>query len=315
MQITNYKPRIIGIIGLLISAILIICFSDLVLFMTNFGEKYLSPGNYLEPKTVYKIEILTVFFILLTIALSVLYIFNLMRKIPLFLNTYFQTNKVITLFLTDELCKIKRLSLYILVIGTTLGSLLLLYSLLVGVPSREGAMEKFSSLLFLFSAMILIISTTRINRRLCSSVARRRIIFLLIAISGIFLIIFGEEISWGQRVFAWDSAGIFEEYNFQDETNVHNFFNPLFKYIYPIVGMSSFIVLFFIWFFHKEKKTYLFNLIFPHPGLFFLVYVMACSSFYGPSEIYEQLLAIFVLLYSIRIFMCLIFPKIDSGPV
>lgn len=311
MQKTNYKKRITGIVGLLISVILIIYFSDLIFFLIDFGEKYLSSDNHIVPDSVLKIKSIIIYFILLTIALSVLFILNLTRKIHLFLNTFFQTNKAIKFFLTDDICSKKRLSLYILVIGTMFAFFLFLYLLIFGQPSKEGPMEKYSSLLFLFSAIILIISITRINRMLYSSVTQKKTILSLLAISGILLLIFGEEINWGQRVFSWDSFGVFNEYNYQYETNVHNFFNPLFNFIYPTVGISSFLVLFFIWFFPKKRKTYLFNLFSPHPSLFFLAFIMACSSISRGSEIFEELLAIFGLLYSFRIFMCLSSPKID----
>ncbi len=124
--------------------------------------------------------------------------------------------------------------------------------------------------------------------------------------------LFLQRSSWGQRIFNWESTGIFETYNYQHETNAHNFFNPLFKFIYPMVGMSSFVVLFIFWFFGNDRKNHLFHLFFPHQSLFFLAFVMACASFYGHSEIYEELLAIFVLLYSIRIYTCLRFPVADT---
>lgn len=279
--------------------------------MVNFGEKYLSPDNYFDPKTVLKIEKLFTIFILFTITSSIFLFLNLKNKILLLLNSYFQTSKAIKFFLTDAVCSKKQLSLYILVIGLMSGFFLHFYLLLAGQPTKEGTLEKYSSWLFLVSILILIISSIRINRKLYSPKALKKIMFMLIIISGIFLLIFGEEISWGQQIFHWDSFGVFEKYNFQKETNIHNFFNPFYKYIYPIVGMGSFMILFFIWFFPKKKKTYLFDLFFPHSSLFFLAFIMACSSFGGHSETYEELLAVFALLYSIRIFMCLSFPRID----
>ncbi|MEM6498571.1 MAG: hypothetical protein AAF709_17830, partial [Pseudomonadota bacterium] len=32
----------------------------------------------------------------------------------------------------------------------------------------------------------------------------------------------GEEISWGQRIFGWESSEFFVERNYQAETNIHN---------------------------------------------------------------------------------------------
>jgi hypothetical protein len=34
--------------------------------------------------------------------------------------------------------------------------------------------------------------------------------------------LFGEEISWGQHIFGWRAGGIWGEFNYQQETNLHN---------------------------------------------------------------------------------------------
>jgi hypothetical protein len=47
------------------------------------------------------------------------------------------------------------------------------------------------------------------------------IIFNIIIILGSFFG-FGEEISWGQRIFSIESSEFFSEYNLQNETNLHN---------------------------------------------------------------------------------------------
>ena len=131
---------------------------------------------------------------------------------------------------------------------------------------------------------------------------------ILTIIAVIFIILFGEEISWGQRIFNLESFGIFSDYNYQKEINYHNFFNPLFKTIYPVFGLSLFIVLIFIWFFPKNR-SYLFLLLIPPPSFIYLVFIMAGASFRGHSEIFEELLAIFCLLYSVRILICLNSPN------
>lgn len=116
---------------------------------------------------------------------------------------------------------------------------------------------------------------------------------------------YGEEISWGQRILEIESTGVFQEYNFQSETNIHNFFNPLFKFLYPIVGIGSFVILFFLWSFYKPEKSYYYKLYVPHKSLFFLIFLMACTSFHGDSEIYEEMLAVFFFFYSLRILLSL----------
>lgn len=44
--------------------------------------------------------------------------------------------------------------------------------------------------------------------------------YLFIALSSFF--VFGEEISWGQRIFKFQTSAFFKEHNSQDEENIHN---------------------------------------------------------------------------------------------
>ena len=320
MQKTKLINRIIGVVGLIFSVILIINFYDLYLSITDFCEKYLSQDNHIGPKMILMIKIFIITGILLIATISVIFILNLTRKVCKFILEFFQLNNSFAI----KICKVKRLDLSILIIGTVLGLFQIYHLLTFGetddkfaqpLTLPEGSLEKYYALLLLFSIFILIISIIRIDRNLFLLRTRKKIIYSILLISGIILLILGEEISWGQQIFGWDSFGVFNEYNYQNETNAHNFFNPYVKYIYPIVGMGFFIVLFCLWLLPKKRENYFFNLFFPHPSLFFLALIMAISSFSGGGgETFEQLFTIFALLYSFRIFMCLNFPDTDLLP-
>lgn len=71
------------------------------------------------------------------------------------------------------------------------------------------------------------------------------IIFLIIAI--IFLVIAGEEISWGQRIFHFETPADYVELNTQGETTLHNY-GPVFGLVYRgymligLVGSLSWII-------------------------------------------------------------------------
>jgi hypothetical protein len=43
-----------------------------------------------------------------------------------------------------------------------------------------------------------------------------------LALAAIFFVLFGEEISWGQRIFGWGTPGELQSINVQGETNIHN---------------------------------------------------------------------------------------------
>ncbi len=67
------------------------------------------------------------------------------------------------------------------------------------------------------------------------------IVALLIALC--FFVIGMEEISWGQRIFRFDSGAIFLEHNMQAETNLHNFNTHLMMNAFYIVTFIIFIVI------------------------------------------------------------------------
>jgi hypothetical protein len=48
----------------------------------------------------------------------------------------------------------------------------------------------------------------------------RNVFYLLLGI--FFIICFGEEISWGQRIIGWNTPAMMEDINIQGETNLHN---------------------------------------------------------------------------------------------
>jgi len=51
----------------------------------------------------------------------------------------------------------------------------------------------------------------------------RNLVFLVCSL--LFFVAFGEEISWGQRIFNWETPESIEKINFQQETNLHNLNN------------------------------------------------------------------------------------------
>jgi len=246
------------------------------------------------------------------IVLSIGIFFNLHRKLLHISSNLIDLFKIKDFFLTDDICSKKQTPIYIFIISIISGLLIYCYLLFIGEPKHEGVLEKYSSFLFFISGLVMMTSITQLSRNHFIHETKKQVVLILISISILFLYLFGEEISWGQRIFNWDSFGIFNDYNFQKETNLHNFFNPIFNLLYPMIGLGTFISLFLIWVF-PNYKSYLFHLFIPHSSLFFIAFLMACSSFRGHSEIFEELLSIFLLLYSIRIFMCLRFPNYESN--
>jgi hypothetical protein len=88
---------------------------------------------------------------------------------------------------------------------------------------EDGLFEDLSAICFFAAAALFAVAfwrsrgtgdDTRIARK------RRNIWFLLLAL--LFFFGGGEEISWGQRIFGWETPDTFEKANIQRETNIHN---------------------------------------------------------------------------------------------
>jgi len=313
MNKLRFLSILTGAVGLFISIILIIYFSELIPILADYSEKNFSPDQKLGPGGIYNVKMVLFSAILFIVVLSLLFIMNLnlAEKFLKLLNHFIDIKALENLFLKDNLCRKKQIAKYIFIVATTLGIYAHFYLLTFRQPEWEGSAEEYISLLLLFTAVLLIISIFSLKRNNFTPNTKFKIIFLLIAIASLFIFIYGEEISWGQRIFGLDSPDFFDEYNTQTETNLHNFFNPLFLFAYPIVGIGSFILLFLIWFFPQKTNLKFYHLFIPHPSLFYLAFIMACASFLGENEMYEELVALFGFLYSIRIYMCLRFPSAE----
>lgn len=299
----NNRNKAISIIGLLIAILLTLLFSPILSSLVELGETYLSGDHNIDARGVFLLKLILVLTISSIILISIFVYFNLHVKLQIISNQLIHWSSLKLFFITDPIYPKKMFPLIMIIISTAFGLYIFTYFLLFGVPKVEGLMEELSSLLFLFSGLVLIAAIGHVKQDQFTTIARKEIIVTLLLSAAALIFIFGEEISWGQRIFNWKAEGVFEEYNFQKETNTHNFFNPLFKFVYPVVGIGSFIFLFFVWFFPREN-IYFFMLFIPPPSLFFIVFFLACASFLH-TEIYEQLLAIFILLHSTRIFVCL----------
>ncbi len=71
------------------------------------------------------------------------------------------------------------------------------------------------------------VGTFLMSVRLICTRWRYRWFFGLLALATFYVAM--EEISWGQRVFQWNSPDLFKQHNLQGETNLHNFFTGPYK--------------------------------------------------------------------------------------
>ena len=302
----NLKYRIIGIIGLVISSILIFNFKFVDLWFTNLYAGFLGPERPVSKAGGLAIQNASILINLSIFLISLVLLF--FAELKAILNRIIDTEKAFQFFMTDELCSKRQLPVILFVISAMVGIFYNVFQLTFGQPAKEGFMEDYATMLYVFACFVLLASVFTLKRSFFPLRDRYKIFLFLFILMAVLTVVFGEEVSWGQRVIGYESFGVFEKYNYQDEVNLHNFFNPLFKYLYPIAGMSLFVGLLLNWLFDKKDKSHLFYLFVPHQSLFFLVFFMAASTYNGHSEIFEEMVSVLSLLYSIRMFFCLTYP-------
>jgi hypothetical protein len=158
-----------------------------------------------------------------------------------------------------------------------------------------------------FLAGLLLIQPVQRWRRFKNSEAwpawRLVSVFHLLLIAA-FVVIAGEEISWGQRVFGWETPETVAEVNLQEETNLHNLYNEYFVEIY--YGFALLIP------FHVaamrlprwRRDPTLWSVSLPHPTLTVLAIMIGVNSAgLWRGELTEELLSLYVVLFALRLFM------------
>ncbi len=297
-----------GIFQSIVTLALVLFFNHVVDMITFFVENKISSDGEISRRTAFDLKIVIVAFISASVIFNVLIYTPLKNLLRRFIDLFIDRKKSIQFFVDDKLCNKKELPADLFAYGTSFAFISFFVFMIIGAPIQEGYIEELSSLLFLLSGIILFSAAIVLYKTPHQFHNSKKIITILILFSIILLVVFGEEMSWGQRIFGWESTGVFKEYNYQRETNVHNFMNPIFKFAYPIVGTGVFFALFFAWLFPTKNKTYLLKLFTPHPSSFFLFALALGAGFEGHSEYFELLLEVAILSYSLRIKGCLRYP-------
>ena len=84
--------------------------------------------------------------------------------------------------------------------------------------NENGFLENLQSIFLLISIIFLFIAKKKFKKVKIIN------IFLILKIMALIYFL-GEEISWGQHIFKWESSNFFKEINNQKETNIHNISN------------------------------------------------------------------------------------------
>lgn len=246
----------------------------------SFLEKYFSPDGQIENE----IHAYLAFQILITTLLYCLYIFkNIYRK----------------------LAKIKELNIYHFITLISSFILLLLFylgELIVGesytLHDEDSLFEGLTVFFAILAALLFLI-----KMKMSTGFYAKGLLFLLFMFSFVFGM---EEISWGQRLFEWETSSSWKVVNYQDETNLHNLFNPI---LYIIYFLFNFIV--GIFFLNAEKikkycisKSSLQSIVLLIPkkeanyyALLFMFLIF--QSVVSGGELTEEILSVILLAYAI----------------
>lgn len=137
------------------------------------------------------------------------------------------------------------------------------------IYKEDGLLENFTALLSVIAAGIFFYLSRKYNQLIQK--------IFLIAFGAFMLFFAMEEISWGQRIFGWETPEVLSEVNVQNESNLHNIFNSFFELIYFAVNFTVGFVIFFRkqiieWLERNEKlstlKTFL-----PAPHFYYVGFV------------------------------------------
>ena len=109
---------------------------------------------------------------------------------------------------------------------------------------EDGVLENITALILLFGSFLAMSRIRKFDRK---KHPWRIVLYVFLSLGLLFA--FGEEISWGQRIFNTETPEFFSENNLQKETNIHNLefngikFNRVFSIVMTI-GFSIYFLLF-----------------------------------------------------------------------
>ncbi|MFC1883610.1 hypothetical protein ACFL2O_02460 [Thermodesulfobacteriota bacterium] len=88
---------------------------------------------------------------------------------------------------------------------------------------EDGPIENMGAFFFLLASVMFFVSyffAYDSRNKLWSFSTKRNLFYILLAL--LFFVCFGEEISWGQRIFGWNTPETWNRINTQGETSFHN---------------------------------------------------------------------------------------------
>jgi hypothetical protein len=176
---------------------------------------------------------------------------------------------------------IDRLAFWIVVVNLVLASFLLISftDLLTQLLMEDALVETAGAAFLLLTAIVLLAASFHLFRRKSSLKGIARWRFIAVLGAGIlFLVAFGEEISWGQRIFQFETPEFVEELNRQNEINLHNLDTRMFNN--AVETLVLLIILISTVWIHRQKDR-LFGFVIPSYWLILSLQMIAAYVTYN----------------------------------
>lgn len=168
---------------------------------------------------------------------------------------------------------------------------------------EDGVFETLMVVLVFLSALMLAAAVWQLSRQERSRAPLYALGFLAVLGAGLFLY-GGEEISWGQRLFHWQTPAWLARINVQDETNLHNVLNRSFDPFYQALVIVPLFPLASAWLAYRQRLPAVQQLVIPHASLMGMGLVIGFASavFFHDQEMLEEMMAAMAFFYSLRIY-------------
>lgn len=169
----------------------------------------------------------------------------------------------------------------------------------------HGVFDLLVPITMVISAVLLSTAVWKLWKEPKSAKLRAYVSGVYLFMMGLLIVYAGEETSWGQDFFGWQTPTVFSG-NVEGQTNLHNYFNAYFDYGYIALSLVLVVVLLSVWLEYNQHWLPFNRLLLPHPSLIGLSLLIAFVAivWYPEQELLEEMMAVFVLFYSFRIFTC-----------
>lgn len=301
---------------LLAGIIVLWIFSGIIAESTfSFVETNLSPDSYMRSGTE-GLQVIVQSYAGVLLVFWILLIILLFTEIGVRLQCIFFPERVKVFFLGDisKANVLKRYYQKLFFTSVLLGIPITLLSFFNHSPVvqellKEDGIFEYSTFFLLLISSVMLLAAYFLSRKIQPN---NRILSYVFVLFSIFLLLVAfEEISWGQRIFGWETSEELMKYNDQNEINIHNMFNLFFPFIYPVAAILIFLLCLLGWIPRRKYRTDKFKLFFPHPSLFPFVLYALISLLAGDKEVFEVFIYFFFFFYSLNMYLILFYKRVD----